>query len=52
LFLPELVDGQMAIPSHGTRVDRERLIALSRLTVPLVDSPLHEGDVTDETLLH
>lgn len=51
LFQPEIVAGQLAIPSTGTRVDRDRLAHLARLRVPAVDTPLHESDAS-ETLLH
>lgn len=52
LFQPEIVEGQLAIPSTGTRVDRDRLAHLARLRVATVDTPLHEGADTDQTLLH
>lgn len=52
LFVPELVDGSLALPETGTRVDRDRLAHLTRLRVAVSDTPLHEGEGTDETLLH
>ncbi len=51
LFQPEIVDGLLAVPSTGTRVDRDRLAHLARLRVAAVDTPVHEGDAS-ETLLH
>lgn len=51
LFTPEWVGGQIAIPERGTRVDRERLVALTYLAVPVVDTPVHETGA-DERLLH
>lgn len=45
LFLPELVDGIMRVPEHGTRVERERLRNLAPLRVavasPASDQTLH-----------
>ncbi len=52
LFLPELVDAQLALPATGTRVDRDRLAFLEPLRVAIVDTPLHEGDDADSSLLH
>lgn len=52
LFLPQIVDGLMALPESGTRVDRDRLAHLARLVVGIADTPLHEGEGTDSTLLH
>ncbi len=51
LFRPQLIDAQMAIPTTGTRVDRDRLANLAPLRVPVVDTPVHDGD-THEALLH
>ncbi|HJL14378.1 MAG TPA: hypothetical protein RMH99_01910 [Sandaracinaceae bacterium LLY-WYZ-13_1] len=51
LFVPEWVDGQLAIPERGTRVDPERLAALSPLRVPVTDTPVHD-EGADEVLLH
>jgi hypothetical protein len=52
LFLPQIVDGLVGVPSSGTRVDLDRLAHLARLAVGLVDTPLHEGEQTDSSLLH
>lgn len=52
LFLPQIVDAQIALPATGTRVDRDRLAFLEPLRVAIVDTPLHEGDDTDSALLH
>jgi hypothetical protein len=34
LFVPELIDGQLALPTMGTKVERERLDRLQRLKIP------------------
>ena len=52
LFLPEVVGGQVALPTAGTRIDRGNLPKLARLRVAVHDAPRHEGPDTDETLLH
>lgn len=52
LFLPELVDAQMALPTTGTRIDRDRLAFLQPLRVTITDTPLHDGEETDSSLLH
>jgi hypothetical protein len=52
LFLPQIVDGLVGVPTNGTRVDLDRLAHLARLGVGVVDTPLHEGAGTDSTLLH
>ncbi len=52
LFVPQITSAHLAVPSTGTRVDRDRLAHLVRLRVGVVDTPLHEGEDTDETLLH
>lgn len=52
LFVPEITNSQLALPSTGTRVERSRLSHLSHLRVAVVQTPLHEGENTDETLLH
>ena len=50
LFVPELVGAHVALPTRGTRIDREHFEQLAKLRVPVTDSPRHEG--SDETLLH
>lgn len=35
LFTPEIVDGAVAIPTRGTRIDRERTSRLQHLKVPI-----------------
>ena len=52
LFVPEIVGPHVALPSRGTRVDRESFPYLARVRVHVADAPLHEGEDTDETLLH
>jgi hypothetical protein len=42
----------MALPTTGTRVDRDRFAYLEPLRVAIVDTPRHEGEDTDSTLLH
>jgi hypothetical protein len=51
LFVPELVGAHVALPTRGTRVDRENLVHVQRLKVHVADAPRHEGG-SDETLLH
>ena len=51
LFVPQWVDGHLAIPERGTRVDADRLTSIERLRVPVSDTPVHE-DGADEVLLH
>jgi hypothetical protein len=51
LFVPEWIDGQLAIPERGTRVDRDRLSSLAPLRVPVTDTPVHD-EGADEVLLH
>lgn len=51
LFVPEWVDGQLAIPDRGTPIERERIERLTPLRVPISDTPVHE-DGADEVLLH
>lgn len=51
LFSPEWIDGAVAIPERGTRVDRDRLESIKRLRVPVSDTSVHEPGA-DEVLLH
>lgn len=51
LFIPEWVDGALAIPERGTHIDRDKIDALTRLDVPVRQTPVHEDDA-DERLLH
>lgn len=51
LFIPQWVDGHMAIPDRGTRVEPDRLASLEGLHVPVTDTPLHV-DQTDDVFLH
>lgn len=51
LFTPEWIDGQLAIPEQGTRVDEERLDLLRPLKVPVSGTRVHDDDA-DEKLLH
>ena len=51
LFVPEWVDGQLALPERGTRVDPDRIDLLKRLRVPVANTPVHD-DGADEVLLH
>lgn len=52
LFSPQIVDGLVGIPTSGARIDLDRLAYLAPLHVSMVDTPLHEGEQTDSTLLH
>jgi len=51
LFVPEWVDGQLAIPERGTHIERGRVDALDALKVAVAQTPVHEGDA-DDRLLH
>lgn len=52
LFVPQLSGSDFGVPMTGTRIDRDRLAHLVQLRVAVVDTPIHEGEGTDETLLH
>lgn len=39
LFLPELIDGALAVPSRGTKVDEERLSRIRPLKIPVGEAP-------------
>lgn len=41
LFVPELVDGMLAIPEQGSRVDLEKLAHVQRLKVPVQERDPH-----------
>ena len=51
LFIPQWIDGQLAIPDRGTRIDEERIEDLALLNVPIADTPVHD-EGADEMLLH
>ncbi|HHH29874.1 MAG TPA: hypothetical protein ENK57_16220 [Polyangiaceae bacterium] len=51
IFLPQWIDGQLAIPERGTRVDRDRIEMMARLNVPVADTPVHDGK-PDDVVLH
>lgn len=51
LFTPQWVDGQLALPDRGTRIDADRLGDLAPLSVPIADTPVHD-EGADEMLLH
>ncbi len=51
LFLPEWVDGQLAIPDRGTHIERERVASLTPLKVAITEPQVHE-DGADDRLLH
>ena len=51
VFTPEWVDGAIALPERGTRVESDRLDALKRLHIPITDSPVH-AEGADDMLLH
>lgn len=51
LFIPQWIDGQLAIPERGTRIDPERVDGLVRLSVPVADTPVHD-EGADQLLLH
>lgn len=39
LFVPELVDGAVALPDRGTRIDRDRLSRMARLRIRVASGP-------------
>ena len=43
LFVPELIEGALGLPDRGTRVDRDRLVSIRRLRVPV--SPAQHGQI-------
>ncbi len=51
LFLPEWVDGQLAIPDRGTHIERERVASLTPLKVAMTEPQVHE-EGADGRLLH
>lgn len=51
LFTPEWIDGSLAVPDRGARIDRDRLASLSRLKVRTSSAPVHD-DGDDGHLLH
>lgn len=51
VFTPEWIDGQLAIPERGARVDRDRLASLAALNVRMSGASVHD-DEADEVLLH
>ncbi len=51
LFIPQWVDGQLAIPDRGTRIDRDRVRSMTALSVPVADTPVHDEGAED-VLLH
>ncbi|MCA9605219.1 MAG: hypothetical protein KC619_06480 [Myxococcales bacterium] len=51
LFTPQWVDGQLAVPDRGTRIERDRVRSMTALTVAVVDTPVHE-DGAEQVLLH
>lgn len=44
LFVPELVEGMLAVPERGTRIDLGRIARLRRLKVPTSGAPQHDTD--------
>jgi hypothetical protein len=52
LFTPRLVASAVALPSRGTRVERDRLGKLARLRIPVSDTPRHETPEASGPLLH
>jgi hypothetical protein len=42
LFLPEMIEGALALPATGTIVDDWKLAKLQPLKVPVGDAPVHE----------
>jgi hypothetical protein len=52
LFVPQIAEGVLTLPSTGTRIDLDRLAHLAKLGVAMVDTPLHDGETSDSTLLH
>ena len=51
VFTPEWIDGNLAIPERGARVERDRLGKLSPLSVRVSHTPVHD-EGADEVLLH
>ncbi|MBX3269137.1 MAG: hypothetical protein KF729_02680 [Sandaracinaceae bacterium] len=51
LFTPEWVDGRLAIPERGTRIERDRIGSLRYLHVAVADTPVHD-DGAEDVLLH
>ena len=51
LFTPEWIDGQLALPDRGARVERDRLLSLSALKVRTSSTPVHDAGA-DDVLLH
>ena len=51
LFVPQWIDGRLAIPDRGTRIDADRIERLAPLAVPIADTPVHD-EGADERLLH
>lgn len=51
VFVPEWVDGQIALPERGTRVEQDRLSALAPLKIAMSDVRVHD-DGADELLYH
>ncbi|MCB9595524.1 MAG: hypothetical protein H6719_22580 [Sandaracinaceae bacterium] len=51
LFTPQWIDGQLALPERGTRIERDRVASMVALQVPVADTPVHE-DGAEEVLLH
>jgi len=51
LFIPQWTNGALAIPDRGTRIDAENIESMTRLRVPVADTPVHESGA-DDRLLH
>ena len=51
VFTPQWIDGQLAIPERGTRVERDRVDSMTALRVSSSNTPVHD-DGADEVLLH
>ena len=49
LFVPQIVNGMLAVPESGTRIDQDRITHLRRLKVPIAPA---SNEVEDETTLH
>lgn len=43
VFLPELVDGEMVIPTSGTAIDHARLVSLKQLRMPITSAKQKAG---------
>ncbi len=51
LFTPQWVDGRLAIPERGTRIELDRVRSMTLLHVPIADTPVHD-DGAEQVLLH